>query len=308
MIKPDSTYFVQMTPALAQKWIEEYRYQKQRILRKWRVNQIAASMSAGEWIPAYPMQICWLNGRRICTDGQHRQNAVIESGTTQTFTVIELLCDSEADVERVYYKTDRNLTRNTSDIYRTISLADDLGMTNREVARFGSAITSIYSNFSNVSNSTGLSDEHRLELMREFGESAGIYFEAMTNTQELMRDRLYRASVIGVGIATIRYAPRQFGPDKVRDFWRGIADGDLLRRGDPRYVAREHLLTTSIGHGKSGKSVTSEYQARYIASCFNAWVDNRMFATERGGPKVDASAPITICGTPWNGKQQEVQR
>lgn len=302
MITLSSTYFVQMTPGIARKWVDEYRYPKQRILRKWRVNQIADSMAAGDWIPGYPMQVCRLGNQLICTDGQHRQNAVIESGTTQAFTVIELCCENELDVERVYYKTDRNLTRNTADVYRTISLANELGISNKQVSKFGNAITAIYRNFSNIHDAQKLSDERRLDLMREFGEAAGVYFETIGGTPDFMRDPLYRASVIGVGIATVKYAPRQFGADKVRDFWSGLANGDGLRNGDPRKFAREHLLTTSIGHGKSGKPVTAEYQARYIASCFNAWCDDRMFASGRGGPRISEDAPIVISGTPWNGK------
>lgn len=306
MIKPSNTYFVEMTPALAEQWVNNFRYDKQRTVRRWRVNKYAEEMSKGEWLPGYPLQLGVLNGKRVCTDGQHRQLAVIASQTTQTFTVIELECETETDVANLYYKTDRNMARSAMDMYRTTDMSATTGMNSTQLSALSAAVALLHAKFGKISGQGRLSDAALHDQMLHYADACGCYFEVTEGHPQSMRKALLRSPVVAVAITTFHYAVSKFGSQLVEDFWRGMALDDGLRQGDPRKVANDHLRTTNLGNGRSegAKTVLTDYQARYLANCWNKWVKGESYSTNtrnQGSKVFDVKAPIVIDGTPWNG-------
>ncbi|PYJ11254.1 MAG: hypothetical protein DMF06_03320 [Verrucomicrobia bacterium] len=133
--------------------------------------------------------------------------------------------------------------------------------------------------------------------MREYAIAASIYVELIAGASGRISNLLRRAASMAVGIVTIDESISVFGDKKVEDFWTGIAKDDGLHLVDPRKVAHTHLIETSMRGGK-GKNASPYYSARYIANCFNAWVEGREIKFTRVN---DAKAPILIAGTSFKG-------
>lgn len=73
-----------ITPAKAEKYLNENK--GNRSLREGVAEKYAADMAAGKWTVCAAPIVFYENGD--LADGQHRLYAVIESGTTQTFSVV----------------------------------------------------------------------------------------------------------------------------------------------------------------------------------------------------------------------------
>jgi hypothetical protein len=302
-----NTYLTTMTPEMASKWLSDFEYEHQRNVAQNTVDFYAGMMESGEWVPGTNIKLATVNGsgRKVLVDGRHRLCATVVSGTPQVYSVTEIKCDTDADVARVYYTTDRGRNRTYGDAWRTTLIADELGLTNSQVNTAGAGVRFIMADFKRQSANM-ISMDSMLEQVRFYADGIGRYFECIAGTSQHMEPAMRRAAVVSVGIATLQYAINIYGFGKVEDFWIGLVRDDGLRAGDPRKVANIHLLSTGImaSSGRTQEQVSANYQARYIANCFNAWVEDREFkvARTKGYSKVhDSNAPIKINGTPWKG-------
>lgn len=300
------TSTIEVTPEIAQQWLEMYRYEHQRKPRREKVEAYARDMTRGAWLPYRQIVITSLGDQRYLTDGQHRLLAIVESGKPQWFEVCEKRASGLEELAREYYTTDRGLTRTRSDAYRSTGVGELLGLSDTNANAAGAAIRYVLAGFSDRNNKASISDDDTISAMIDYGESIIAFFADIEGAGNTIVRFLTRRGVTAVALVTYQYSIGVYGEQPIVNFWHGAAMDDGLRRGDPRKVLLDKLAETThaAGAGRGKRAVSADYIARYTANCFNAWVDRREFATggRNTGSKVyDTSAPIVINGTPWRG-------
>lgn len=301
VIAVSKTYVQTVTPEIAQMWLKSMPYQHQRNVNQGFVNQYSELMTFGKWQAAAPDPIVIVrNGASsMCVNGQHRLHAIVKSGTSQIFLIAEYESSDISNIDKMYTIIDRGRSRDTTAAYRAIQLATMIGISERHLNVTASAVKFINGNFTRKNDTRKIFVLDMAENILFYGADARHFFSLIYYGPKEMRDPIRRLSALSVALATIHYSASEYGMDRVNDFWAGVAFDDGLSRGDPRKTAHDHLLTTCITNVRTGfKSVTPMYQARYVAKCFNAWIEQR--SVTKVVPDGDTT-PIVIAGTPWNG-------
>lgn len=299
MITIARTYVQEITPETAALWLSTYCYERQRNLRKYKVDDYAESMINGYWRIGSHLALAINRTRTVIVDGQHRLAAVAKSGISNTFTITEFSCETQEEVDDLYAKHDRGLPRSLSDAMVAKRAGEMLNLTKTWTNVVGAAIQFIHTDFVRSQNRKMPLDEIS-DKFHDYGESIMRYIECVSEAPRLLSHAVQRSSVVSVGLVTLRFSVLKYGEKPVLNFWRGLASDDGLRRSDPRKIALNHISNTNISSTTgSGNVVGPNYQSRFIANCFNAWTENRELRMTK---VFDSLAPISINGTPWNGK------
>jgi hypothetical protein len=304
------TYVASVGPEKAQQILNDYAYKGQRRFDKEKASKYARSMEKDHWVEGRSIVLAMTKEARQkrLIDGQHRLAAVVESGTTQRFVFIEYLADNDHDIARLYYTTDRNKIRTPGNIFKASGVMDDLGFSERKMNAAYRAAKFMESGFRHINSP--MDEDDLLACVLVYQDAIVAYANAIDRASSRMTVALTRVAVMGVGIATFHYSSSVYGDDVVADFWNGVATDDGLLNSDPRKVALVHIRDTKMmgqGENDDRKRVSAALQARYVANCFNAWCEKREYVIPTGKSKgyskvPDATAPIKILGTPWNGK------
>jgi hypothetical protein len=207
----------------------------------------------------------------------------------------------EADVALDYTRTDQGKRRTVSQNYAVLRLGDELGLTNTWINALGAAVA-LMNNAWKTAAQYKLHTDDRLRMIREYAPFCEQYIEATAGKPKELTSAFNRSATLAVGLVTFRYSSEVYGIEKVDEFWSGTAVDDGLRRGDPRKVALDHLKTAYLSGGgryKYNNAVTPAYSARYLAKCFNAWIEND--ENVRFKRVDDATKPIKILGSPFLG-------
>lgn len=287
-----------VTPEVANEWLMNKRYEHQRNVRPYQVRFLAEEMRRGSFKQDTPIEFCIIDEDEHLTDGQHRLSALVLCGIPQRFVVIKRIMDSLDAAALDYTRTDKNILRTIAEDYKTLSLETELGLTATQVNNLGSAVLLIARNFNKATNNKSkLHPDDRLQLMREYNQAYGDYLEVIAGCRREIRHRLERGATLGVALVTFRYSALVFGSTRIETFWNGVAMDDGLRANDPRKVANRHLIEYGMigGSGTTLKSTSPAFSARYLATCFNAYLSNR----NTNYVKPDQKKPIYIMGSPW---------
>lgn len=291
----------------AREMLAQYSYERQRKVNVMTVDYYARLMETGQFMGLSEIEVAWvpngdgrLHGHLV--NGQHRLLAVQKAAVPVRFVVKHVTCKDDEELALRYGSTDMGRGRNIKDLIRAANLGGHFGLAEWQMGRVSNAVSSIYANFSTNRNKYTLLPERRLELVREYALVAELFFELIAGADAAMQRGLIRASTLSVALVTLDESRKIYGESLVEDFWEGIACDDGLRVGDPRKVAVRHLRETSQRGDANGQTVSSVFSMRYIANCFNAWVEKRELTRTRVD---DVSAPIKINGTRWTGKADE---
>ncbi len=290
-----------VTPQMAEAWLKQNRYERQRNVRPRHVEFLAEEMRRGNFRQGTQIHFAEHEGCLHLVNGQHTLSAIVKSGIPQVLDI----CQTEEDPSIAYYRHDNGLKRTSADMFSSMCIPQEFGLTNTQTNALGAAVRFIEYNFHRDFSRSGkempVHPDDQLRLIREYGEYAETYFDIAVGRPKHMRHSIERSATLAVALVTLRYAYPTMG-DMVTDFWKGAIFDDGLSAKDPRKAANVHLLTTGMGGGGQGYTIqtkTPEYSSRYIANCWNAWVDKR----EIGWTKVmDQHVPIIIRGTPFTGK------
>lgn len=293
---------IEISPELATQWLSERTFIYQRSLKRKTVALYADQMKRGTWEPYSTLQVCRVGEDRFLIDGQHRLAAVITSGCSQRFSVMERVVHDLKEVARIYTRTDKGLLRTLYDDFSALDLADEFDLTATQLSEFSAALAFLNSGFrKSVQKSWHFDD--RLTLMKEYLDAYREYLDAIKGAGHPMTSRLARAATLSVGLVSYRYSSSVY--DTVDAFWNGVASDDGLGASDPRkYCVRHLLLVGMMGGGSTSASFTSHQHvsvsARRIAGYFNAHVEGREL--KQDVKVLDYSAPIKILGSPFTGK------
>lgn len=295
---------VQMiTPSMANDILSSQAYDKQRNIAPTWMRYLSEEMKSGSFKQDTSIEFVKLpqNGKATLIDGYHRLNAVINSGVATRFVVVETTVNSSDEMDRLYYRIDQGKRRTVADQLRVLDFESEYDLTSTQLRRLASAIALIDAGWG---ARTIMHFDDREKLVREYAQECGHYFAVTSGRRKEMRVSFERSSTLSVGLVTLKYSVKKYGLEKIEEFWEGVATNDGLAANDSRKWAYEHLLTAAIkggGGGPMGANVmyTARYSAKYIAHCFNLFVQNK---TLRQRPSIDQGAPMLILGSPFNGK------
>lgn len=226
--------------------------QRNRSLRSPRVTQLAESMRRGEWE---------LNGETIkiaedgtLLDGQHRLQAVVESGVT-----IEALLM-------------RNLPReaqDTVDTGRRRRLADVLAIEGFPDSHALGAAVSILFRYRNgtridYSHKNAPTPRQALDLLAEEPDLIESVRVARRLTKKVR-------GPIGV-FSALHYVFSEVDPDATDEFFERLIDGNELQKGDPVLQLRDQLLKPRV---ERNYAQSPYYVAALMIKAFNLRRENR---------------------------------
>lgn len=293
---------ITVTPEQARLWLETMKYKHQRTVSRSHVDLLVNEIRHGRFIPATTIRLVYFEDQVHIIDGQHRLNAVVQSGEAQIFTLLEEWAPNEEYIAWAYGSLDIGRRRAPGDLYSALELPERLGLTKTHINHLSPAMEFMAGGM--LARKDGVrSDRHqRLAMMEIYAPYMRRYTEIINGCDKSIRGATERSYVIAVAMLTLRfsdpYAISRGAPD-VTEFWRGAVFDDKIATNDPRKIANRHLLTTTMtnSHNSIGiRSITTApYGARHLAACFNAYMARE---TRKMVKVYDASAPFAMFGVP----------
>lgn len=279
--------FVMMavTPEMAQTWLNNNNFDRQRSLREHHIFTLAEEMEGGNFIPHSAIVFARLDKQDFLIDGQHRLNAVMLHGKPVNLPILTKIAANLEQVARWYASIDQGLKRSARDAIKAQNLHEELGVSERHAGRLSAAVKLIASGFQEVGKGQALRVAGRSnivvsDLMRDWAAESKQYYELIAGGEAANLYLFDRAAVIACALLTLRYQQ-----EKAATFWRGISQDDGLKREDPR-----KRLLMWLGLNKEKPTLT----ARAFAVAWRAWMDGREIEMIR----FKTNLPIKIEGIP----------
>lgn len=217
-----------ITPARAEKMLNSNK--SNRKLREGQVEKYASDMRNGAWTQCVDPIVFYDDGD--LADGQHRLWAIVESGTTQTFIVVQGI--SRADGLNINTGLIRSLVDNARISGANANLSNRLISVARAVeqgSRWGAPGTA------------ALSAAQTLEYVERHSEAAHW---ALANAP---RGRAFSHAIVLAAMARAWYHE----PDKARlaQFAEVLTTGFMNEHGDGAAIALRNWLGSCTGFGRS---------------------------------------------------------
>lgn len=242
--------FVQLTPELAEKWLGQNI--GNRNLRRQKVQQYARDMREGNWhTSGQAIQFDW-NGRLI--DGQHRLEAVIESGVTVEALIVEGLDPRAREV------IDTGAKRTASDALKFAGHTQDATLL-AAVARIADARENGYLRTAMATTVPQLSNSDVIAWVELNPDVASAMLlarrtgKAINIQPSVWAYCLHELQKVDVGLAA--------------EFAESIADMRLEGKGDPRKVLLDIFHRAATGQRRKPGIAEGIY---IVYRAWNAWV------------------------------------
>jgi hypothetical protein len=235
-----------INPELAKSYLAKMG--KNRHVTQHHLMSLVRDMKAGRWVfNGDPIRF---NGEKLI-DGQHRLNALIQSGKTLEFVVIRQLPKDAFD---------------TIDIGRRRSTADYLGMAGHHYPqRLSSAARwyLAYKRYQNFGSHEPITNNEKLEIVKEVPQLA-TYVQGYTAGG---RPPLPMSAAM---LATCHLLFWERAKAPADEFMDGVVTGLELKSGDPRATARNWVIRRPrVRHG-SYNPFTVE-AGNLLIRAWNAW-------------------------------------
>ena len=131
---------VRIGPDQAAEMLETMKYPYQRKISKPHVQMLAQEMLHGRFTGSTQIRLASFQGRKYLIDGQHRLSAVVQSGTSQWFSVVSEDAPSPEYIAWQYGVTDSNKVRKFLDLTSTLNLPERLDMTSKHIRYLAAAV------------------------------------------------------------------------------------------------------------------------------------------------------------------------
>ena len=284
-LKDGTRVFV--TPELARRINAECRYEHERPLREDRLAQHVRDMAADRFFQGSLLAFGSLNGKLIRVDGQHRTEAVIESGKGQSFLIAVHPVENEKELAQLYSIFDAASSVRTP-VESASWLLPKTGLSKRELAVLLRTVPFVQAGFhlpqSRQAAKMMQSSAERNAIALRWSPFAKRYFELIAPAPRAVKDALHCQSVAAVALMTLK-----FHTQHAAQFWGPIArlaEEDMgLDRNDPRRALYKRLQVRE-------KSIPM--QLHVAAAAWNAFHESRRMKEIRVNP----DRPFTIAGTP----------
>lgn len=235
------TKFVRITPTQAQKWLDLTADAvaagtfRQRTLRQGLVAILARAIIEGRWEPDNAETIKIGPGGEI-VDGQHRLQAVVKARKP-----IQCLVAFGVPLE-TFATIDTGRTRTPADIGR------QAGIPHATVTMSAAALWVSYETRKNQVISTVVTEPVPKDLALEVAESDEVLREVVHDAISAFRSRMFPV------ISTLAFAWRvaaNVHRDDADLFFRSVASGEGLHKGDPALALRERLIEMKTGQNRA---------------------------------------------------------
>jgi hypothetical protein len=285
-------------PQEAAQMLDTMKYEYQRNIDRSHVAALVNEMIADRFIKGTTIRIAYLDGEAHIIDGQHRLSAVVSSKKPQIFTVIEETAPDADHIAWAYGNIDTGRVRSASDLYRPMGLHAQLDLTSRQINALSAAVDIIFGGMIRVTKVKRSSKSEKMRLMELYAPFMKEYNAIVSHAPSTIAIR--RAYVVAVGVLSLRFSTSSPNGASTSLFWRGVATDDRLESKDPRKVVHKHLMLTTMRGDAFGTRVSSAYGARYIATCYNAYMkgESRVMAKV-----LDETAPFKMTGIPSDQRQ-----
>ena len=287
-----------ITPEEAQSLVDTLQYEHQRAVRKHHVNFLEGEMRRGDFIQDTQIRIAVLGNTRYLVDGQHRLHAVIQSGMSQCFQIVETHVRDSDELANLYGRLDVGMKRTAADLYRSLDLSEKYGITKSHINHLSAAITFMRLGCKGKGPKAKVHQSDMLHYMEMYMPYVHQFVDITMGCEQSITFPAWRTATLAVVLLSLRFSQPladQRGDPSVVTFWKGAIFDDGIQVGDPRKVVNRHLLTTSLFSGQKNTAVTSAYSCRYIINCFNGYMERREL---RHTKVYDAHAPIVMYGAP----------
>lgn len=279
---------VTVTPNLALRIIQTGRFDRQRSVREKHVDALAQQMRRGEWTAGTQVHFGRTpDGELHLVNGQHRMHAVIKADAAIEFQILITDVKTDQDLIRLYRRHDRLIaTRTITDALTAEGIPEQFGIRHQIASACFRAIPLLQSQFRGIRWADAYlirSDEARLRMAGEWWAAAAKFQEWTDLAPGKVKTMLSAAGAMAVALAIIRYQE-----EKAEAFWRGVADPDGLRSGDPRKVYREYLL----GQPRRGLELVT------AKACALAW--NHFYEGNSVTKIIVQNGAVIVLGTPYN--------
>lgn len=259
---------VTITPELARRISLECGYERQRGVRPMHASVMAAAMRKKEWTSGTQLHFARMSdGWLRLLNGQHRLTAVMEANCPVEFQILVTDCKNETEVARLYRRHDRGAAARTiEDMLRAEGLPGKYGLTGYFARGVFNAALIIAAGFAfshRIAKTDPYlyrSDEARLRLCQPWWQLAEEFSEMINKGDARVKKHLSAGPAMAVALVTLRDQPTKAEP-----FWRGLANNDGLKRGDPRasYLNYLNVGRAKLGGFAAAKGVSIAWNAFY---------------------------------------------
>lgn len=241
-------------------------------------------------------------------DGHHRLAAVANSGIAAWFNIDVYWCETDQMVRELYSNIDVfALARTPADRMKAMGYTDGLNLNDRQVLFLARAGRYLNNQF-RIPHVSDYILREVANQVREYSDDCILYETITRVATKMTRDAMRRQGVGTVALATLHWAVDNYDPERVKDFWRGIANGSDGDMKDPVRAAGDFLLFTTSGHHTTIANrvyANTDVQARVVAECWNAYIEGKKVKyTIRDGNAFAhmesfASSGMQLLGTPF---------
>ena len=274
---------IEIGPDLADRILRECRYERQRPLSQFRLQEKIDQMKYGEFRPDHQICFAMFLGQLLLMNGYTRLEAIVRTGKSYRFMICVRECKTGRDVASFYSEFDRPLsTRKIRE--RFAGYFDPGELSEKEEAALAAAVACIgvglrkpdAAKDSRILNSP----DKRGRLIEYWRETAAKYFGEIVSDAPSNRKAMFRrASVLAPALEILRKQPQ-----KGAEFFSGAALDDGLAKNDPRKLMLIQLEPSG------GKSFPRDI--RVVAAAWNAYFSGREVKTIR----VRMDQPVHLAG------------
>lgn len=281
---------VRLAPAMARAILDSCNWQGQRPINPHRVERTRRWIEQGQWIGATSIiEFAMTPDQRVyLVNGQHRLTACLLTGQSIEVRLNIVPCDDMAAVRQLYACHDRDDGRRTKgEVLDAIGIAESIGISRAGARALYDALGFLRNGMEPPGNAAAAADardaDSRHAQMHDWAREAGHWEGIVAAAPAPVQRSLRRAGLTAVALYTLRHCAA-----KAQVFWRGVAEDDGLRRGDPRKALLIDLASRALNAGGARLTVLQP------AAAWNAWHARRELRSLR----IREDDPLVIAGTP----------
>ena len=290
LLRKSADGVITLAPGIAARILEELNFPGQRKRKAFRVGEHQARIQKGSWNPEYPITFLQMpDGAMWLADGQHRMEAIAQSGTAIAVRINLMRAADEHEARRIYAGFDRpEYIRTQEEMLSGLGVVAETGLKQRTVRALFRALPILLNNMEHARSSQehaagARSVEARIDLLPEWTPEATRYEAIVDSAESALKAPLFGAGVMAVALYVLRYQPA-----RAEEFWRGVIDGGVLNKDDPRQRLMWDLLNRNLNVG----SLRQGIQMSTLA--WTRWCEGARMKMIR----CTEGAPIVIWGTP----------
>lgn len=281
---------ITLAPGLAARILDEMNFPGQRKRKPFRVREHLARIRKETWNPEYPATVVNLpDGTLWLADGQHRMEAIAQSGVPIRVRINLMQAADEHEARRIYAGFDRpEYIRSQQEMLDGLGAVEETGLKRETVRCLFRALPILLNNMEHArtnqeQSAAARSVETRIDLLPLWTPQAALYESMVDRAERALKQPLYGAGVMAVALYVLRHQPT-----RAQEFWHGVIDAGSLNKDDPRQRLMWDLLNRNLNSGSVRQGI------QMTALAWTRWCEGARMKMIR----CTEGAPIVIWGTP----------